>query len=47
VIGALQAAVLDSRRAPDLGAALGGHTLLDIAAAASNAKRGRMTAASR
>jgi DNA polymerase-3 subunit delta len=47
VIGALQAAVLDSRRAPDLGAALGGHTLLDIAAAASKAKRGRMTAASR
>jgi DNA polymerase III subunit delta len=41
VIDALQGAVLDSRRSSDLGAALAGHTLLDIAAAASGAKRSR------
>ena len=47
VIEVLQAAVLDSRRAPDLGAALAGHTLLDIAAAASSTKRTRTMTASR
>jgi DNA polymerase III subunit delta len=45
VIDALQAAVLDSRRAPDLGAALAGHTLLDIAAAAAASRRPRATPA--
>ena len=38
VIAALQAAILGTRRSPDLGAALAGRTLLDIAAAARRAK---------
>jgi DNA polymerase-3 subunit delta len=37
----LQAAVLDSRRSPDLGAALAGRTLLDIAATARRARGSR------
>jgi DNA polymerase-3 subunit delta len=37
----LQAAVLDSRRSPDVGAALAGRTLLDIAAQARRAKGAR------
>jgi DNA polymerase III subunit delta len=47
VIETLQAAVLDSRRAPDLGAALAGHALLDIAAATTAAKRARAVPTSR
>lgn len=41
VIETLQAAVLGSRRSPDLGAALASRTLLDIAAAAQRAKGSR------
>jgi DNA polymerase III subunit delta len=41
VVEALQAAVLNSRRSPDLGAALAGRTLLDIAGAARRAKGAR------
>jgi DNA polymerase-3 subunit delta len=40
-IAALQAAVFDSRRAPDLGAALTGHALLDLARAARGANQSR------
>ena len=41
VVEKLQAAVLDSRRSPELGAALAGRTLLDIAAEARRAKNPR------
>jgi DNA polymerase-3 subunit delta len=41
VIEDLQAAVLDSRRSPDLGAALAGRALLDIAAAARRPRNPR------
>jgi DNA polymerase-3 subunit delta len=41
IVGTLQAAVLDSRRSPDIGTALAARTLLDIAAEARRARGAR------